>query len=125
MVNRTQPGGDEAACVVADHPAATQPARPAAVSPAVRQRAAAMLSAAGDVARLGLLELLGGGELCVTDIAERTGDAMPTVSQRLRLLKREGLVAARRDGKHVYYTLADAHVRELLQNALRHAAERW
>lgn len=84
-----------------------------------------MLSAAGDVARLGVLELLADGELCVTDIATQTGDAMPTVSQRLRLLKREGLVVGRREGKHVFYALADAHVGELLRNALRHAAEHW
>ena len=122
MMNRASPGGEEAACAVADHPAA---ARPAAVSAAVRARAAAMLSAAGDGARRGRLERRGGGELGVTDIAGRTGDALPTVSQRLRLLKREGLVAARRDGKHVYYALADAHVRELLESVLRHAAERW
>jgi len=48
---------------------------------------------------------------------------MPTVSQRLRVLKTEGLLRSRRDGKHVFYTLADAHVRELLTNILRHAAE--
>ena len=48
---------------------------------------------------------------------------MSTVSQRLRLLRSERLVARRRDGKHVYYALADAHVGELLQAALEHAAE--
>jgi len=119
-MKRSSESTDRAACQAADHPAT--PARPL-VSAHVRERAAGMLSAAGDPARLGLLERLADGELCVTEIAERTGDAMPTVSQRLRLLKREGLVVARRDGKHVFYTLADDHVRELLANVLRHAAE--
>ncbi len=82
-----------------------------------------MLSAAGDPARRALLELLDDRELCVTEIAVLMGDAMPTVSQRLRVLKTEGLIRARRDHKHVYYSIADEHVRTLLANILRHAAE--
>ncbi len=108
------------ACDSTDH-AAPAP-RPRAL-PAVRQRAARMLRAAGDPDRLALLELLDAGELCVTDLATLTGDAMPTVSQRLRQLKTEGLASTRRDGKHVYYALADEHVRILLHNILHHASE--
>jgi DNA-binding transcriptional ArsR family regulator len=77
----------------------------------------------GPATRLRLLELLAAGERCVSDIATSTGDAMPTVSQRLQLLRREGLLRSRRDGKHVFYALADAHVLELIDNVLRHAAE--
>jgi ArsR family transcriptional regulator len=106
----------------AAHGTAPRAARPALAAATV-ERAAGMLRAAGDPARLRLLDLLAGGERCVTEIAEHTGDAMPTVSQRLQLLRREGLLAARRDGKHVFYALADAHVLELLDNALRHAGE--
>lgn len=86
-------------------------------------RAAGMLSAAGDPARLRLLDLLAAGERCVSEIAADSGDAMPTVSQRLQLLRREGLLRSRREGKHVFYALADAHVLELIDNVLRHAAE--
>jgi ArsR family transcriptional regulator len=82
-----------------------------------------MLSAAGDPARLRLLDLLAAGERCVSEIAADSGDAMPTVSQRLQLLRREGLLRSRREGKHVFYSLADAHVLELIDNVLRHAAE--
>ena len=106
----------------AAHRAAPREARPA-LAAATIERAAGMLRAAGDPARLRLLDLLAEGERCVTEIAVTTGDAMPTVSQRLQLLKREGLLAARRDGKHVFYALADAHVLDLLDNALRHAGE--
>jgi DNA-binding transcriptional ArsR family regulator len=110
----------DAACATTDHEApAPRPRAPATV----RQRAARMLRAAGDADRLALLELLDAGELCVTDLAALTGDAMPTVSQRLRQLKTEGLATTRRDGKHVFYALADEHVRELLHNILHHAAE--
>lgn len=107
-------------CVLIDHE--TPAPRPLAAR-AVRERAARMLRAAGDADRLALLELLDAGELCVTDLATLTGDAMPTVSQRLRQLKTEGLATTRRDGKHVYYALADDHVRSLLHNILHHAAE--
>jgi ArsR family transcriptional regulator len=82
-----------------------------------------MLRAAGDPARLRVLEMLSGGELCVTEIAERSGGNMPAVSQRLRVLRGEGLVSSRREGKHVFYALADDHVAELILNVLHHAGE--
>lgn len=87
-----------------------------------------MLHAVGDVSRLKLLELLSRGEMCVTEIAAVTDDGLSTVSQRLRLLRSEDLVTGRREGKHVFYSLADRHVAELLLSVLRHAAEpegRW
>ena len=116
----TEPPG----CGAADHERETtlrRARRP--TSPGVLARAAEMLRAAGDPARLALLEQLGDGEQCVTALAATTGDAMPTVSQRLRLLRSSGLVTARREGKHVYYALTDAHVHDLLENILRHAGE--
>lgn len=82
-----------------------------------------MLRAAGDPARLHLLDLLASGERCVTDIAATTGEAMPTVSQRLQVLRREGLLRTRRDGKHVFYRVADAHVLALIDTILHHAEE--
>jgi len=97
--------------------------RRAPASESVLVRAAGMLSAAGDPARLRLLELLATGERCVTDIAADTGDAMPTVSQRLQVLRREGLLSTRRDGKHVFYAVADQHVLDLITTILHHAAE--
>lgn len=101
-------------------------ARPA-VTPAdddVAMRAAGIFRAMGDVERLRLLEHLSlGGEHCVSELAEVSRVAMSTVSQRLRLLRSERLVSRRRDGKHIYYALADEHVGELLRAALEHAAE--
>jgi ArsR family transcriptional regulator len=90
---------------------------------AVRDRAARMLRAAGDVERLALLEHLAAGERCVSELVALTGDAMPTVSQRLKQLRTEGLLASRREGKHVFYALADEHVRTLVHDILQHAAE--
>jgi ArsR family transcriptional regulator, lead/cadmium/zinc/bismuth-responsive transcriptional repressor len=86
-------------------------------------RAAGFFRAAGDEQRLRLLALLAAGEWCVTDLAEVAGAGMSTVSQRLRVLRSEGLVVGRREGKHVFYSLADDHVAELIANALEHAEE--
>ncbi|MBT3217852.1 MAG: helix-turn-helix transcriptional regulator [Proteobacteria bacterium] len=82
--------------------------------------AARLFAAAGDPARLRLLELLSRGEYCVGGIAEATGEAMSTISQRLRILHQVGLLSRRRDGRHIYYRLADDHVVELIANALAH-----
>ena len=89
----------------------------------VVDRAAALFRALGDSARLSLLERLAGGEYCVTELAEATGEGLSTISQRLRTLRSERLLRRRRVGKHVYYTLADEHVVALIQSALAHAAE--
>jgi DNA-binding transcriptional ArsR family regulator len=77
----------------------------------------------GDPARLRILELLAQGEYCVTEIVTTLRDKFSTVSQRLRLLRGEGLVLRRREGTHLYYTLADRHVADLIHNALAHAGE--
>ncbi|MBX3273304.1 MAG: helix-turn-helix transcriptional regulator [Sandaracinaceae bacterium] len=91
---------------------------------ATLERAAAILGAMGDPARLRLLERLAkGGEHCVSELAEAAGAGMSTVSQRLRVLHERHLVIRRREGKHVHYELADDHVAELVLAALDHAAE--
>jgi ArsR family transcriptional regulator len=76
-----------------------------------------------DAPRLRILELLKKRELCVTEIVAAVAEKFSTVSQRLRILRTEGLIVRRREGNHLYYTLADGHVAELLQNALAHALE--
>lgn len=89
----------------------------------VLERAAAILRAAGEPGRLRLLELLASGERCVTELAELTGDPLPTVSARLRVLRSERLLSRRREGKHQFYALADHHVAELVKGVLEHASE--
>ncbi|MGP6157855.1 MAG: ArsR/SmtB family transcription factor, partial [Vulcanimicrobiaceae bacterium] len=90
----------------------------AVVSEEAFQRAASFFRAAGDVSRLKLLARLAEGEWCVTELAQAAHAALPTVSQQLRLLRAEGLVTRRRAGKHVYYALADGHIRSLIASAL-------
>lgn len=88
------------------------------------ERAGRMLRAAGDASRLRLLEALSRGEMCVTEIAALTGEGLSTVSQRLRLLRGEDLVVRRREGRHVFYSLSDAHVADVILSVLDHAAHR-
>ena len=80
-----------------------------------------MLRAGGDPARLRILELLLSGEHQVSEIAELTNAEMSTTSQRLRVLLNEDLVARRRNGRDMFYRLADAHVETLIRNVLDHA----
>ncbi len=87
------------------------------------ERAAGIFRALGDSARLQMLALLSSGDLCVTEIADRLGDNLSAVSQRLKLLRSERIVKHRRQGKHIYYSLADRHVAQLISNALAHADE--
>lgn len=101
--------------------------RTRALAPSVSEhsmeRAARIFRALGDPARLRLLAMLSQGEACVTEVAGAAGDELSTVSQRLRVLRAEGLVSRRREGKHILYGLADQHVVDLVFNALAHASE--
>jgi ArsR family transcriptional regulator len=87
------------------------------------EKAAGIFRALGDTARLQMLAMLSEGDLCVTEIADRLGDSLSAVSQRLKLLRAERIVRQRREGKHIYYSFADRHVAELIANALAHANE--
>ena len=93
------------------------------VSDSAFERAAALFRAAGDLARLRLLHRLDAGECCVTELAEASETKLSTLSQQLRVLHAERIVKRRREGKHIYYSLADDHVRELVRAALVHAGE--
>ena len=84
---------------------------------------AAVAKTLGHAHRLELLEQLAQGERSVEVLAQRTGLSIANASQHLQHLRRAGLVASRRDGKFVYYRLADDAVLDLLA-ALRRIAER-
>jgi DNA-binding transcriptional ArsR family regulator len=97
--------------------------KPLTTSEEAFERAAALFRVVADVTRLKLLERLAEGEWCVTELAEAAGSGLSTVSQQLRMLRSERIVTRRRAGKHIFYSLADAHMRHLIRNALEHAAE--
>jgi ArsR family transcriptional regulator, lead/cadmium/zinc/bismuth-responsive transcriptional repressor len=87
------------------------------------ERAAQLFRAMADGPRLRILDLLKKGEMCVTEIVAALDEKFSTVSQRLRILRSEGLIIRRRAGNHLYYALADRHVADLILNALAHARE--
>lgn len=84
-------------------------------------RVSAVFKLLGDPTRCRLLyALLEAGELCVCDLAAAAGVMEATVSQSLRLLRACGVVLARREGRLMFYRLADAHVRLLLDLTREH-----
>ena len=92
-------------------------------SDAVTDETVRLLKGFANETRLQILCLLRDREVCVHDIVEALGMSQSAVSHQLRVLRDARLVAHRRDGRHVYYRLADDHVREMLENALTHGAE--
>jgi len=84
---------------------------------------AAVAKTLGHAHRLELLEQLAQGERSVEILADRTGLTIANASQHLQHMRRAGLVANRRDGKFIYYRLADDAVLDVLA-ALRGIAER-
>ena len=86
------------------------------------ERAASFFRAAGDVSRLKVLARLASGAWSVGELADVAGVGMSTVSQQLRLLRAERLVKRHREGKQMFYRLADSHIRRLVRAALEHAS---
>ena len=74
----------------------------------------------GDQTRIRILYALFTKELCVCDIAEVLGMSQSSISHQLRVLKSARLVKYRKDGKVVYYSLDDEHVREIFNAGLEH-----
>lgn len=108
----------EATCAAHEHAGGAM-----AIDTVACERAAAIFRALGDPQRLRILLVLEASERCVSELCVVLDDNMPAISQRLRLLKSERVVRARREGKHIYYALADAHISRLVTNGLLHALE--
>ncbi len=77
----------------------------------------------GDTTRIRILYELFGGELCVSDIADKLGMTQSAISHQLRVLKANRLVRFRREGKTVYYSLDDDHVRSIIEMGVEHVLE--
>jgi len=76
--------------------------------------------ALGDPTRLRILALLFDGERSVGDLAEHLVVSQSAVSHQLRILRTLDIVRYRKDGREVYYALADDHVRDILSRTLEH-----
>lgn len=76
-----------------------------------------------DSTRVRILYVLEVSEMCVCDLAVMLGMTQSAISHQLRALKNARLVKARRDGKTVFYSLADQHVKTILDQGLEHINE--
>ena len=77
----------------------------------------------GDSTRIKLLYALFEAELCVCDIAQALGMTQTAVSHQLRVLKANKLVKFRKEGKNVFYSLDDDHVRRIIDQGMEHLGE--
>lgn len=77
----------------------------------------------GDSTRLGIIWALSESEMCVCDLCALLKMKQPAVSHQLKNLKQSRVVKARRDGKIVYYSLDDEHIRRLLNLGMEHIQE--
>ena len=77
----------------------------------------------GDQTRVKILMALESGELCVCDIAAVMNMSQSAISHQLRVLKQSNTVKTRRQGKVVYYSISDDHVKEIFDIAMVHVQE--
>ncbi len=81
---------------------------------------AKFFKALGDETRIKIIYSLSQEELCVCDVAQIIGTSVAAVSHHLRLLKNMGLAKSRKQGKMVFYSLADPCIKVIINTALEH-----
>ena len=77
----------------------------------------------GDSTRIRILFVLFEAEVCVCDLAKVLNMTQSAISHQLRILKANKLVNSRREGKSVFYSLADGHVRTIIEQGREHIEE--
>ena len=77
----------------------------------------------GDSTRIRILFVLFEAEVCVCDLAQALNMTQSAISHQLKLLKQNKLVKSRREGKSVFYSLADGHVRTIIAQGREHIEE--
>lgn len=77
----------------------------------------------GDSTRIRILYVLFEAEVCVCDLAEALHMTQSAISHQLKILKQNKLVKSRREGKSVFYSLADSHVRTIIDQGREHIEE--
>jgi DNA-binding transcriptional ArsR family regulator len=78
----------------------------------------------GDSTRAKIIAALDISEMCVCDLASLLGMTKSAISHQLGLMRRDNLVKNRRDGRVVYYSLADDHIRQIFEMGIEHIRER-
>lgn len=77
----------------------------------------------GDSTRIRILFVLFEAEVCVCDIAETLHMTQSAISHQLRILKQSKLIKSRREGKSIFYSLADEHVKTIIAQGMEHIME--
>lgn len=77
----------------------------------------------GDSTRIRILFVLFEAEVCVCDLAAILNMTQSAISHQLKILKESKLVKSRREGKSIYYSLADAHVKTIIAQGMEHVEE--
>ena len=77
----------------------------------------------GDTTRIKIMYALYEGEMCVCAISELLNMTQSAISHQLKTLKDANLVSARRDGKEIYYSLSDEHVKSIIAEGFEHITE--
>lgn len=85
--------------------------------------AAELLKVFGDSTRIRIIFVLCQSEMCVCDIAKLLGMTQSAISHQLRVLKQARLVRNRREGKTIFYSLCDDHVKTIFYHAMEHVME--
>ncbi len=93
------------------------------ISPETLVSLAELFKVFGDPTRVRILYTLFQEEKCVQDIADTLGMTQSAISHQLRILKHSDLVKGRREGKTIYYSLADGHVTTIMAQGLDHVLE--
>ena len=84
---------------------------------------AELFKAFGDSTRIRILFALFEADICVCDLAESLNMTQSAISHQLRVLKQARLVSSRREGKTIYYSLCDDHVKTIFYHAMEHVME--
>ena len=84
------------------------------------ERACEVFRMLSEPSRFKIVYALRGGELCVYHILQAVGGTQSAISHQLRVLKDNRVLRARRDGQNIYYSLADEHIKQIVEMGLSH-----
>lgn len=93
------------------------------MAPEAAKRVARFFQVLSDPTRVRIVRALADGEWCVSDLTMALGMDQPAVSHQLKYLRELDLVRWTKSGRHVYYTLDDHHLHEMLMNSIQHLAD--
>ena len=98
----------------------TVPKRDTVLSAPDARTVARFFQALADPTRVRMLTALAHGKWCVSDLTSALGMDQPAVSHQLKYLREMNLVSWQKQGRHVYYTLGDQHMRDILISSIAH-----